>query len=146
MSGEVVQVDGDKLAVKMHPGGEIRLFNVQPGRQFIIDGQTKLIGDLKPGTTLKATIATKTQSVTVRTMTVTNGTVWYREGNYVIITLENGENREYKVPADFKFTSNGRSVGVGELRKGMKVSATKIVAEPVTEISTHTTITGSAPR
>jgi hypothetical protein len=76
MTGEVVMVEGNLLLAKMQPSGEYRVFNVQPGRQFIIDGQARLIGDLKPGTVLSATVTTTTQPVTVRTTTVTNGTVW----------------------------------------------------------------------
>ena len=77
---------------------------------------------------------------------MTNGTVWYVSGNYVVVTLENGENREYTVPASYKFVVNGKPASVSELRKGMKVSGTKIVAEPRTEIATQTVITGKAPK
>ena len=79
-------------------------------------------------------------------ITVTNGTVWYVQGNYVILTLENGTNREYVVPESFRFVVEGKPASVKELRKGMKVSATKIVEEPRTEISTKTVITGKAPK
>src|SRR4029450_4892935 len=70
MTGEVMLVEGNLLLAKMQPSGEYRVFNVQPGRQFIIDGQARLIGDLKPGTVLNATVTTTTQPVTVRTTTV----------------------------------------------------------------------------
>ena len=146
MNGEVVMVEGNLLLAKMQPSGDYRVFNVQPGRQFIIDGQARLIGDLKPGTVLAATVTTTTQPVTVRTTTVTNGTVWYVSGNYVILTLANGENRDYKVPESFRFTVEGKPASVHELRKGMRVSATKIVEEPRTEIATKTVITGKAPK
>lgn len=146
LSGEVVMVEGNLLLAKMRPGGDYRVFNVQPGRKFIIDGQTKVIGDLKPGTVLNAVVITTTRPTTVRTTTVTNGTVWYASGNYVIVTLENGENREFKVPASYKFTVEGKPASVTDLRKGMKVSGTRIVEEPRNEISTETTITGTAPK
>jgi hypothetical protein len=98
MTGAVVSVDGNWLLVRMQPSGLYRIFNVQPGRQFVIDGQSKLISDLTPGTVLTASVVTTTQPVTERTTTVTDGTVWYVSGNYVIVTLANGENHEYKVP------------------------------------------------
>ena len=122
------------------------VFNVQPGREFVIDGQTQHIGDLKPGTMLTATVTTKNQSVTVRTTSALNGTVWWVQGNYVILTLENGENKEYTVPESFKFMVEGKPASVSELKTGMKVSATKIVEEPQTEISSKTVITGKAPK
>ena len=39
--------------------------------------------------------------VTVRTTSTLNGTVWWAQGNYVVLTLENGENKEYQVPESF---------------------------------------------
>ena len=146
ITGEVMWVEGNLLVARLLPGGLYRVFDVQPGRQFIIDGQTKLIADLKLGTILTATATTTTQSVTVRTATVTNGTVWWAQGNYVVLTLENGQNRAYTVPESFRLTVEGKPASVNELKKGMKVSATKIVEEPRTEISTKTVITGKSPK
>ena len=144
ITGEVVWVEGNLLVAKLLPGGLYRVFDVQPGRQFIIDGKTLLIGELKLGTILTATATTTTQPVTVRTATVVNGTVWWAQGNYVVLTLENGQNRAYTVPDSFRFTVEGKPATAYELKKGMKVSATKIVEEPRTEISTKTVITGKA--
>ncbi len=146
ITGEVALVEGNRLVVKLEPKGLFRYFDIPAGRQFIIDGQTKLISDLRPGTVLTATATTTTQPVTVRTTTVTNGTVWYVSGNYVILTLASGENREYNVPPTFRFVVEGRPASVSELRKGMKVSGEKIVEEPRTEISVKTVITGKAPK
>ena len=68
------------------------------------------------------------------------------KGNYAIITLENGENREYNVPDGFTFTAEGKPATMKDLRKGMKVSATKIVSEPTTEITSTTVVTGRSPK
>jgi hypothetical protein len=147
ITGEVVQVEGNHLVAKMQPSGQYRMFTIQPGRQFIIDGQSKQLSDLKPGTVLTATTTTTTQSVTDRMTTVTNGTVWFVSGNKLIVTLENGENREFNVPDDFKFTVEGnKEATVRDLRKGMRISATKIVSEPRTQISTDLVVTGQAPK
>ena len=144
--GEVALVEGNRLIVKLEPKGLFRYFDIPPGRQFIIDGQTRLISDLRPGTVLTATATTTTQPVTVRTTTVTNGTVWYVSGNYVILTLPSGENREYVVPPTFRFIVEGKPASVTDLRKGMRVSGEKIVEEPRTEMSTKVAITGKAPK
>jgi hypothetical protein len=146
MTGEVVYVQGNYLFAKMQPLGNYSLFDVKPGREFIIDGQTKHIGDLKPGTVITGTIITKTTPVTVRTTSTLNGTVWWAQGNYVVLTLENGENKEYNVPDSFQFMVEGKPASVHDLKKGMKVTATKIVEEPRTEMSTDTVITGTAPK
>jgi hypothetical protein len=50
------------------------------------------------------------------------------------------------VPADFKFTVEGKQVSAMELRPGMKVTGTKIVEEPVNVISHNTVVTGTAPK
>jgi uncharacterized Zn-binding protein involved in type VI secretion len=126
MTGEVVWVQGDTLVAKMRPSGSYRVFNVQPGREFVIDGQTKHIGDLKPGTMLNATFTTHKTPVTLRTTSSLNGTVWWVQNNYVILTLENGEQKEYTVPPSFKFIVEGKPASVSELKQGMDVTATKI--------------------
>jgi hypothetical protein len=144
ITGEVVLVDGNVLLARMLPSGQYRMFNTQPGVQATVDGKPMTLKQLAPGTILTATTTTTTQPITVRTTTVTNGTVWYVQGNYAIITLENGENREYNVPDGFTFTSDGKQATIKDLRKGMKVSATKIVSEPTAEITSKTVVTGKS--
>ena len=146
ITGEVALVDGNRLIVKLEPKGLFRYFDIPPGRQFIIDGQTKLISDLRPGTVLTATATTMTQPVIVRTDECHQRHRVVRVGNYVILTLPSGENRDYNVPPSFRFTVEGKPSSVTDLRKGMKVSAEKIVEEPRTEISTKTVITGKTPQ
>ena len=146
ITGEVVLTEGNWLLVKLQPSGQYRYFDIPPGRQFIIDGQAKLISDLRPGTVLRATAITTTQPIVVRTTTVTNGTVWYTSGNYVILTLPSGENREYIVPPTFRFVVEGKPAAVTDLRKGMKVSGEKVIEEPRTVISTKTVIEGKSPK
>jgi len=146
MTGEVVRVLGNSLLARMQPLGNFSVFNVQPGREFIIDGQTKHIADLQPGTVLTASITTTTTPVTMRTTQTLNGTVWFAQGDYVVLTLPNGENHEYKVSPTVEFMVEGKPATVKDLRQGMKVTAQKIVEEPLTEISTQTAITGKAPK
>ena len=146
MTGEVAWIQGNTLIAKMLPYGFYSIFNVKPGREFIVDGQTKHIGDLKPGTVLTATVTTTVRSVTNRTTSNLKGRVWWVQGNYVVLTLANGENKEYNVPDSFKFVVEGKPASVSELRQGMEVSATQIVEEPHTEISENTVITGRSPK
>ena len=84
------------------------MFNIQPSQQFMIDGKSKRLIDLTPGTFLTATALTTTQPITVRTTTVTNGTVWYVQGNYVIITLENGQQRDTPFATRFRSLPRAR--------------------------------------
>jgi hypothetical protein len=145
-TGEVVWVEGNQLLAKVQPSGNYQLFQVQPGREFMIDGQKKLIGDLKPGTVLNAVVVTRTTPVDVRTTSTLSGTVLFVQGNLVILSLANGDVKEYQVPDSYKFNVDGRPASVSDLRKGMKVTATKIVEEEHTEIASDTVITGTAPK
>jgi hypothetical protein len=146
MSGEVVYVEGNNLIVKM-ASGEIRTFsNVPDSRKAIIDGKELGVRELVPGTRLTATITKTTTPVTVRTTTVGTGTVRFVAGNSVILTLANGETKQYTVKPDYKFNINGQPASVKELRPGMTVSAEKIVEEPTVEIAMDTSVVGQAPR
>ena len=144
LSGNVVQVDGNNLLVRLSTG-ELRNFTVPDSRKFLVDGQELSVHDLKPGTKLTATMTTTTTPVTERTTTIGTGKVWFVQGNTVIITLPNNENRMYKVQDSYRFNVGGQSASVHDLRKGMTVSAEKIVEAPRTEIASNTVVTGHAP-
>jgi hypothetical protein len=146
VSGDVVTVDDNYVLVKMRPSGVQRWFTVSPDRKFIIDGQPKTVSQLTPGTLLTATAVTKTLPVTVRTTTITNGTVLNVYGRTLSVRLENGERRSYTVPESFRFDVDGKKMSVAQLQKGMHVTGTKIVSEPDSEISTLAVVTGKAPK
>ena len=96
LHGTVEYVEGNTLVVRM-ANGALREFNVPEIRKFIIDGQEKTVHDLKPGTKLNATVTTTTTPITERTTTVGTGTVFWVAGKTVILTLPNGENKQYTV-------------------------------------------------
>jgi len=146
LHGTVEYVEGNHLVVRMTNGG-IREFSVPESRKFTIDGRDLTVHDLKPGTKLSATVTTTTTPITDRTTTVGTGTVWWVAGKTVVITLPNGENRTFTVKDDYKFNVEGnKSATVSDLKKGMRISAQKIVEEPRTEIASDTVVTGQAPR
>jgi hypothetical protein len=145
VQGTVEYVEGNHLVVRM-PDGKIREFKVPDSRRFIIDGKEQTVHDLKPGTKLTATVTTTTTPVMARTTTVGSGTVWWVAGNTVIVTLPSGENRTFTVTDDYRFHVNGQAdASVQQLRRGMRVSAEKIVEQPITEIVENTVVTGHAP-
>jgi LPXTG-motif cell wall-anchored protein len=63
----------------------------------------------------------------------------------VILTLEDGTNQQFNIPKDQKFSVDGQMVDAWGLKKGMKVSATKVVEEPVTSVSVKNELSGSMP-
>jgi len=144
LHGTVVYAEGNDLVVKMSTG-EVREFHTPESRRFIIDGKELTTSELKPGTKLTATITTTRTPVIDRTTTIGTGKVWFVSGNTVIITLPNNENRTYKVDDNYRFNVNGAPASVHDLRKGMVISAQKIVEEPRAEIATDTEVTGTAP-
>ena len=64
----------------------------------------------------------------------------------IVVTLENGENRQYTVPPGFKFSVEGKQLGVEELRTGMILTGTNVVEEPVTSITQETVVYGTEPK
>jgi hypothetical protein len=111
----------------------------------MVDGKELTVHELVPGTKLTATVTTTMTPITVRTITVKSGTVWHVMGNNVIITLPNGENKQFIVKDDTPFTVNGKPATVRDLKKGTVVYAEKVVEEPTTDIATNTTVVGQAP-
>ena len=145
LKGTVVHVEGNSLVVKMSTG-EVREFKPPADRKFMIDGQELSVGELKPGTKLTATITTTTTPVLTRTTTMrSGGKVFYVSAPTLIVHWPDGETKQYKVAADYKFMVNGRPASVFELKKGMIVSGEKIVEEPSSEIAANTVVTGQAP-
>jgi hypothetical protein len=140
VSCEVVQVEGNYLLVKLK-SGEVRVFNVSPERRFIVDGKPLTVHQLKPGTILTATFtSTPPTGAPVAKLT---GKVWYAGGNSVILTLPDGTNKSYTVPASFKFMVNDEPAPVSKLRKGMMVTAYRIPEPPAMEISYDVEVTGT---
>ena len=144
--GEVVLVNGNDLVVKME-NGEIRHFaNVPESARATVDGRQLGIHDLKPGMKLQRTLTVTTTPKTITTVQTVTGKVWHiNPPNSVILTLEDGTNQQFKIPKGQKFTVDGQETDAWGLKKGMNVSATKIVEVPETELEQQRQLTGSMP-
>ncbi len=147
LSGTVIQVDGNTVAVKMS-SGEVRMFTPPADRRFMVDGKELRVDQLAVGTRLKATVTETSTPVTDRTVQSLEGRVWYAAGPTVILTLPNGQNRQYTVAADspVKFTDgDGKPITVFDLRKDMMVKAVKITEAQRIELASNVAVTGTAP-
>jgi LPXTG-motif cell wall-anchored protein len=143
---EVVHVSGNDLVVKMEDGTIRHIANVPESARVMVDGQELGIHDLKPGMKLQRTITTTTTPKTITTTQTVTGKIWsIQPPNSVILTLEDGKNQQFKIPAGQRFNVNGQEVDAWHLRKGMTVSATKVTEEPATVVAQHTKLTGSMP-
>ncbi len=145
VKGELV-AKGSNWLIAKDSAGDYRLYHVQAGRKAIIDGVPKTLDQLQLGTMLTSTGTTTETPLVDRTTTITKGTVFWAAPTSIIVTLENGENKQYAVPPDFKFDVEGKQLSAMELRKGMRVTGTKIVEEPVTVITHDVVVTGTAPK
>ena len=146
LKGEVAQVQGDYLIVKMIPGGTYRLFHLKPGKTATIDGVVMPLNKAPVGTVLTADVSVTETPVTDRTVTTLKGKVWVAGPTTVILTHENHENHEYNIPPGMKFDVDGKMVEAMELRPGMNITATKVVEAPRTEITTDNVVTGVGPK
>lgn len=144
--GEVVDVSGNDLVVKME-NGEIRNFpNVPESARISVNGQQLSVHDLKPGMKLERTITTKTTPETITTVKTVTGTVYHvSPPTALILTLEDGTNEQFTIPKGQKFNVDGQEKDAWGLKKGMKVSATKIVTEPSHAITQSSKVTGEMP-
>jgi hypothetical protein len=144
--GEVVTVSGNDLVVKMADGTIRHFANVPQSARVTVDGKQLGIHDLKPGMKLQRTITTTTTPMTITTVQTVKGTVWAIQPPLsVILTLEDGKNQQFKIPKDQKFDVDGQMVDAWGVRKGMIITATKIVEEPAVEVTQTKTVTGEAP-
>ena len=144
--GEIVYINGHSVIVKMEDGKLEHFDNVPDSLTFMVDGKSVSIRDAKVGMKLeKQTVTTTTPKVITTVETVT-GKVWQiNPPNTVILTLENGENQQFKIPKGQKFMIDGRETDAWGLRKGMKVSAQRVTEVPETVVAQEVKRTGSAP-
>ena len=144
--GEVVTVEGNDLMVKMEDGTIRHFPDIPDSARVTVNGQQLSLHDLKPGMKLQRTITTTTTPRTVTTVQTVTGTVWHVTPPLsVILTMENGQNQSFKIPKDQKFEVNGQMVDAFGLKKGMKVTATKITEAPETIVAQQKTVTGTMP-
>src|SRR5215470_15205347 len=144
--GEVVYVSGNDLLLKMEDGSIRHFPNVPESARATVDGKELGIHDLKPGMKLERTITIKTTPQTVTTVQTVTGKVWHvSPPSSVILTLDDGTNQQFKIPKGQKFNVDGQEKDAWGLKKGMKISATKVVEEPQVVIEQQRKVTGSMP-
>lgn len=144
--GEIVYINGNNVILKMDDGTYRHFDNVPDSVTFMVDGQPVNIRNAKVGMKLeKQTVTSSTPKVVTKVETVT-GKVWsVTPPLSVILTLENGENQQFKIPQGQKFMIDGRETDAWGLKKGMVVSAQRVTEVPETVIAQEIKRTGSAP-
>ncbi len=144
--GTVVLVDGNDLVVKMEDGSLRHIANVPESARVDVGGKELGIHDLQPGMKLEHTVTTTTTPRTITTVQSVTGKVFHVvPPTSVILTLENGTNQQFSIPKGQKFNIDGQTVDAFGLKKGMKISATRVVEVPETVVSQEKTLTGTMP-
>jgi hypothetical protein len=144
--GEVVYVSGNEVMVKMEDGSIRDIRNVPESARVTVDGKELGIHDIKVGMKLQKTITTTTTPRMVTKVETVTGKVFHvTPPTSVILTLENGENQQFHIPKDQKFNIDGQMVDAFGLKKGMKVSATRITETPETILTQKAMLSGKMP-
>jgi LPXTG-motif cell wall-anchored protein len=145
-SGEIEYVSGNNVVVKMADGSLRHFDNVPESARITVDGKEIGVHDLKVGMKVQRTITTTTVPKTITTVQSVTGKIWQvSPPNSVILTLADGKNQRFQIPNNQKFNVNGQMTNAWGLKKGMQISATKVVEVPVTEVSQSKTVTGEMP-
>jgi LPXTG-motif cell wall-anchored protein len=144
--GVVVLVDGNDLVVQMEDGTIRHFPNIPESAKVNVDGNELGVHDLKPGMKLQRSTITSTTPQTITTVQTVTGKVWnVMPPVSVVLTLEDGTNQRFNIPSGQKFTINGEQVDAFGLKKGMVVTATKIVEVPEIHVSHEKYVSGTMP-
>ena len=144
--GEVWYVSGNDLVVKMEDGTLRNFMNVPDDVRATVDGKQLSVRELKPGMKLQRTITTTMTPAVITTVKTITGTVFsVSPPKSVVLTLEDGTNQKFDIPSGQQFDVEGKTVDAFGLKKGMKVSAAKIVQVPATTTTQQRSVTGTLP-
>jgi len=134
VTAEVVAVHGNKLIYKMD--GVVKEAQIPASVRFDVGGKKLSLSELEPGSTVTATIATKTTVVPgEKIVTIKNGKVLHVQGNTVIAQTEDQVIKKHVIPSDFPIIVDGKKTNVHKLKKGMTFSATWVTRAPSTTVT-----------
>ena len=143
--GEVVYASGNHLIIKMEDG-TITDVTVPESAKAVVGGREIGIHDVKVGMKLEKTVTTTTTPKLITKVETVTGTVFHVvPPTSVILTMPNNQNQQFKIPDGQKFNVDGQMVDAFGLRKGMKVSATRVTEVPETHVTREQMVTGKMP-
>lgn len=144
--GQVAYVAGNEVVIREEDGTYRDFPDVPDSARVTVDGQQLSVHDLRRGMTIERTTITTTTPRVITTIKSVTGTVWdVNPPSYVVLTLEDGKNQEFKIPDGTKFMVDGQPTDAFSLKQGMKVSATSITESPETVVRQRIRTTGEMP-
>lgn len=144
--GEIVYVSGNSVVVKMEDGTLRHFDNVPESVTFMVDGKPVNIHGAKVGMKLEKKVIKTTTPKVVTTVETVSGKVWAIQApNWVILTMDNGQNQKFNIPKGQVFTVNGQQTDAFGLKKGMVVNAQKVTEVPETVVAQEFKRTGKMP-
>lgn len=143
-TAQVIYVSGDDAVLKL-PDGRLRLLDLAPGTQLIVDGKATKPSDLQPGMTLSQVQVNRRVESDVTTVTQINGTVTRKNGRVVTLRFEDGTSKIYRVPEGATLNVNGRAVDYHGVATGSKISATVVKTEGLSTVSNQAAAVAQTP-
>lgn len=119
----VAYIEGNHLVVRL-ADGSLEAIRIPPEERFNIEGQKLTLHELKPGMTLTDEIFTTERPVTVKTVEITEGRVFYAGPRRLTIHTKEGEVVDYRIPEWATIIINGQERSLHELRRGQTITAT----------------------
>jgi hypothetical protein len=143
--GTVVYVSGNSVVVKASDGSLRHFDNVPDSVTVNVGGKQLNVHQLQVGMTVeRQTITTKTPKMVTTVKTVT-GTVKKLNLPKVTLTLADGTEQEFTIPAGTHFNINGKDQVAKDLRKGMEISAQQVTEVPDTVVTEQVLRSGTLP-
>jgi len=127
----VAYIEGNHLVVRL-ADGTLEAIRIPAGERFNIDGDRLTLHELKPGMILTEQTFTTTRPIVVKTVEITDGTVWHASPTRLAIRTKENKVVDYTIPEWATVTVNGEETSLHTLRRGQTITATIITEEPLT--------------
>jgi hypothetical protein len=123
----------------------LKLFELRAGTPLIIDGKASKPSDLSPGMTISHVQLHSRMSSDVTTVEELSVTISSKHGRVLVIRLDDGTSKMYRVPHDATFNVSGKDTDFGNITKGMKVNITAVTTSGETSQSSQSAMVASTP-
>ncbi len=124
-SSTVVYLGGNDLVLKASDG-KILNYTVPSGYMFTAGGKKVSLGQLKPGDTLSAPVATGTDPQIVATISVMKAKVYATAApDGITLTTPQGA-QDFTVPSGATFSVGGKVLGLSDLASDVTIEATVV--------------------